>query len=73
MGSEDNGHDEVFRDKRHTSRRVRDSRGFPAPGRRKTDYDPRVTFSKKFLAATVAMVNLVYLVVEAVIGHNVCP
>jgi len=50
------------------------TRGDPSPGRRRTDYDPRTTISKKLLVATVFVINALYLAGEAVVfGHSVCP
>nr|QDH86536.1 MAG: hypothetical protein H2RhizoLitter8298_000003 [Leviviridae sp.] len=50
------------------------ARAFPSVGRRKTDYDPRTTISKKFLAIAVALINAAYLVAEIFLrGTNVCP
>jgi hypothetical protein len=40
-----------------------------SPGRRKTDPLPRTTFTKKFMVVIVAVVNLLYLVGEAILYH----
>jgi hypothetical protein len=40
-----------------------------SPGRRKTDPLPRTTFTKKFVVALVAVVNLLYLIGEAILYH----
>lgn len=58
--------------KRREGDRVRPARG--VLGRRKSDFDPRTTFSKKFLVIVVAVVDFAYLISEAFLfGHNVCP
>lgn len=44
-----------------------------ALGRRKTDYLPRTTITRKLLVIVVAAVNAVYLVADAFLGTNVCP
>lgn len=54
-------HDETLPEHRSDNPRRRPSK---ALGRRKSDTDPRVTFTKKFLVIVVAMVNAVYLASE---------
>jgi len=65
------GHDSPFHSRTGAKRPGRpDSTG----GRRRTDKDPRATFSRKFLVVVVGLFNALYLVSEALIfGHNVCP
>jgi hypothetical protein len=70
-GSEGNGHDSLPL-KRREGDRVRPARG--SLGRRKNDFDPRITFSRKFLVIAVAVVDLTFQISEALLfGHNVCP
>jgi hypothetical protein len=50
------------------------SRTYPGLGRRKTDYDPRTTITKKLLVVVVALVNAAYLIAEIFLrATNVCP
>jgi len=44
-----------------------------SPGRRRTDNDPRVEFSRKFLVVAVTVINAVYLASEAILSTgSVC-
>lgn len=56
-------------------RRVRSrNRGDPSPGRRRSDYDPRATISRKLVIITVVVVDALYLAGDALLlGQNVCP
>jgi len=45
----------------------RPSRSLSAPGRRKTDYDPRTTVTNKTVASIVAVINVLVLVGEAIL------
>lgn len=70
--SEGNGQNNLPLNKRRDSDRVRPARG--SLGRRKSDFDPRTTLSKKFLVISLAVVDAAYLISEAFLfGHNVCP
>jgi len=52
----------------------RPTRGDPSPGRRRTDYDPRTTITRKVVVITVVVVDALYLAGEALLyGQNVCP
>jgi hypothetical protein len=55
-------------------RRSRSARGRPTPGRRRTDYDPRATISRKLVVLTVVIANALYLAGEALLfSGTVCP
>jgi hypothetical protein len=55
-------------------RRSRSARGSPSPGRRRTDYDPRATISRKLVVLTVVIANALYLAGEALLfSGTVCP
>jgi hypothetical protein len=58
------GDDEELRPQKGPGRSSRSPRRHSA-GRRRTDLDPRVTFTRKFLVIAVAVVNAVYLVSDA--------
>lgn len=50
------------------------ARAYPSVGRRKTDFDPRITITKKLLVILVAVLNVVYLAAETTLrAINVCP
>jgi hypothetical protein len=66
---EENGHSRSLRP--GSDRPIR--RG-PSLGRRRTDFEPRTTFTKKFVVVVVALVNALYLASEVFLfGQNVCP
>jgi len=48
---------------------LRASRG-ENPGRRRTDHDPRATFTKKFFVIALAVVNAIYLVSVDFLGSS---
>lgn len=52
---------------RRSEDRVRSRPIRESPGRRQGDRDPRTTFTKKFVVVVVAIVNLLYLVGDALI------
>jgi len=45
-----------------------------SPGRRRYDYDPRVTFGRKTVVLMVIVGQAFYLAGDALLfGHNLCP
>jgi hypothetical protein len=48
----------------------RRSREINIPGRRRTDFDPRTTISRKLLVITVVVGNALYLAGEALIFNG---
>lgn len=53
--------------------RSRPSRGSPSPGRRRTDFDPRATISRKLIVITVLVADALYLAGEALLfGEQFC-
>lgn len=49
-------------------------RGDPSPGRRRSDFDPRTTITRKMIVVTVVLVDALYLAGEALLfGQDVCP
>lgn len=59
-------HDAERRRRNHS----RPTRGDPSPGRRRSDYDPRTTISRKMLVLAVFAIEALYLAGEAILTHR---